>query len=193
MPKNAPATALFKKEIKNAVPGQILISSQEIKESLQKIAQIIAKDQSNQKCTIVGVLKGACLLVADLQRELYKAGMKNVEINFVKIKSYLSGTQSSRQPMLTSEIDFYPKDKNILIVDDIIDTGLTLKFLSTLLLKKGAASVRSLTLVSKPNRREVEFEPDYTCFEIPDVWIQGYGMDTNELGRNNPDIIIGPA
>lgn len=193
MPEKIHPLVLSKKEIKNAAPGQIFISAEEINESLQKIAPVIAKDYTGQELTLVGVLKGACLVIADLERLLYKTGLKKVEINFVQIKSYLSGTQSSHQPMLTSKIDFDPKNKNILLVDDIIDTGLTLKFLHELLIKKGTASVRSFTLVSKPRRREVKFEPDYVCFEIPNVWIEGYGMDTNGLGRNNPDIIIGPA
>lgn len=194
MPEKIYPIILFKKEIKNTTPGQILISAQEINESLKKIAPIIAKDYADKKLMLVGILKGACIVLADLERELYKAGLKKIEINFVQIKSYsASAVQSSGHPKLICPLNFDPKDQNILIMDDVIDTGVTLQFLSKLLIKKGAASVRIFTLVSKPKRREVKLEPDYVCFEIPNVWIQGYGMDTNELGRNNPDIIIGPV
>lgn len=174
----------------NPQPGDILITEQQIKEALQKIAQQIAHEYHNQQLLIISILKGAFIVTADLERELYKQGLHNIQTSFTRIKTY-QDTKSSQKPQILQPIDIDITDKHILLVDDIIDTGITLQFLHAHLTDQ-TRSIKSFALISKPDRRLVNYNTDFTCFQIPNLWIQGYGLDTNEQGRPNPNIILGP-
>jgi hypoxanthine phosphoribosyltransferase len=178
-------------EKKDFKPGDVLIDAKTITNRLDEISSLIAVDYPSE-FVLVSILKGSCTVTADLQRALYKVGCTKFSTSFITLKSYLSGTESSRKPKLVQDVDFDPQNKHILLVDDIIDTGYTLLFLHRHLKERGA-SVHSFVLLSKPERREVDYEADYVGFTIPNVWVEGYGMDSDEKGRGNPDIIVGPS
>lgn len=180
----------MEKRIKPYKPGETLISQHRIQKRVREIAQRIAQDYRGKDLVIVGIMKGTYVLLADLTRELYSAGLKTFLVGFITAKSYGSGTVSKKDPNITDQIDIELKNRNVLMVDDIVDTGKTLKTVIESL-KKKTLSIRSFVLLSKDERREVSFEPDYYGFKIPNVWVQGYGMDTDEKGRGNRDIIIG--
>lgn len=167
--------------------GSVLLSGEVIADRLREIALQIAKEYT-KPFLIVSILKGACMVTTDFQRALFDAGVTTVELSFVTIKSYIK-TESSKNPQFIYMGDFNPQGKQILIIDDIIDTGFTLQFLHNYLQEQGAV-VRSFALLSKPERREVSYEADYVGFSIPNVWVEGYGMDTEEKGRGNPNIIV---
>ncbi len=179
------------KHIKIYKPGETLISQRRIQKRTQEIARRIAQDYRGKDMVIVGIMKGTYVVLADLTRELYSAGLKTFSVNFITAKSYGSLTVSAKVPDIIDQIDIELKNKHVLLVDDIIDTGKTLKAVVDSL-KKRVISIRSFVLLSKDERREVSFKPDYVGFEIPNVWVQGYGMDTDEKGRGNKDIIVGP-
>lgn len=172
---------------------KILLSEQKIAEKIQELASQISMYYKGSPFVLVGVLKGACAFTADLQRALYKFGCKNFSISFITLRSYTAGTESSKQPRLVQDIDFDPQGKHVLVIDEVIDTGISLSYITDLFQKRGAASIKTCVLISKPSRREISFEPDYIGFTMSDVWLEGYGMDTDEYGRGNPDIIEGPS
>lgn len=180
-------------EVKDYNKGDVLIGEDKIKERLESLAKQIAEDYKDTSLLIVGILKGACMVISDLQKALYKSDYKNFQISFVTVKSYFSATESSKNPHLVQDIDSDPEGAEILLVDDIIDTGISLRFVHHTLKDRGAKSVKSLALLSKPDRREVDYKADYVGFIIPNIWVEGYGMDSDEKGRGNPNIIVGPS
>jgi len=169
--------------------GQHLISELEIQRRIVQLAQRIAKDYDGQEFVIVAVLKGAFMFAADLVRLLTKQGSK-AEIDFICAASYGSDVQSSGDVQIKLDVEVTIKEKHILIVDDIIDTGYTLSKIYKYLLKKGAVDVRTCVLLDKPSHREVEFKPEYIGFEIPDYFVIGYGLDCAERGRCLPYITV---
>lgn len=176
---------------KKYVHGDILISAYQIKKYLKHISPLIAKRYKGKQMVMVGIMKGTFILLADLARHLLDAGLDDFSVSFITVQSYKSRTISGKLNII-QDIDINPKGRHILLVDDIIDTGRTLQAVHTLFKKRGAFSVCSFILLSKPERRTVSYEPDYHGFVIPNVWVQGYGMDTAEIGRGNKNIIIGP-
>lgn len=174
-------------------PGNILIPSIEIDNRLNELADKIIIDYKNKQLILIGVMKGSFILLADLIRKLHIKGHSNVLVDFIDIKSYGSGMESNREPQVIKDVELSLKDKHVLLVEDILDTGHTLKTVFDLINNKFISSLKTFTLLSKPERREVEFEADYTGFVIPNIWIQGYGLDTDEKGRGCPDIIAGPV
>ncbi len=173
-------------------PGEIIITKSQIHDRVKELAQEISNDYKNKELLILSVLKGAFKITNDLSEELHVAGLTDLSITFMTLKSYPSGTISSSAAKIIHHMDIHPKDKNILIVDDIIDTGKSLNTIINLVKKDGCKSVKTFALLDKPDRREINIHADYVGFTIPDVWVQGYGMDTDELGRAEPNIIIGP-
>jgi hypoxanthine phosphoribosyltransferase len=173
--------------------GEILIHEKEIAKKIDELAARISVDYKNQSFVVVSILKGANIFAADLQRAIYKTGCTQFRVSFIGIRTYVSGTQSSKQPKLVHGIDFDPAGKHILLLDDVIDSGISLKHVVGLLTEQRAASVKSCVLISKTSPRDVVYEPEYCGFTLPDVWLEGYGMDTNEHGRGNPHIIEGPS
>ena len=163
----------------------ILISEEVIKQRIDELAAEIINDYNGQSITLVCALKGAIIFMADLARKL----PNQVEFDFIGTSSYGDGMASTGRVQLTKEPEFDPTDKNILLVEDILDTGHTLAFLRRYYRDKNPASVRTCCLLDKPERRVVSgLEADYTGFCIPDKFVVGYGLDYAQRYRNLPYI-----
>ncbi|OUJ18514.1 Hypoxanthine phosphoribosyltransferase [Methanonatronarchaeum thermophilum] len=160
----------------------LLYSEKEIKNKVKAIAKQITEDYQKNKPVMIGVLKGSVIFLSDLMRETEIP----LEIDFVDVKSY-KGTESTK-PELRLNTTHKIKNRDIILVDDILDTGKTMQLLKKEFKSRGAKSIKICTLLDKPSRREVEIQPDYTGFRIPDVFVIGYGLDYNEKHRNLPDI-----
>lgn len=177
------------KNIKNDITN-ILLTKEEIHNKLSDLARQVEIDYKNKNLLIIGVLKGAIMVVADFVRELNKS----VEMDWMALSSYGSGTKSSGSVKIIKDINIDLSGKNILIVEDIIDSGLTLSWLYENLLSRGSESVEILTLLSKPDAIKVDIDVKYIGFEIPNTFVVGYGLDYNEKYRNLPFIgILSPA
>lgn len=165
---------------------EVLISSQQIKERIREIAKQISADYANRSLLLVGVLKGGWIYLADLAREL----TVDAEVDFISVSSYGGGTKSSGTVKLLRDLTVNPADRNVLIVEDIIDSGITLSNLRSLFLKRNAADVQITALLSKPSRRKVDIPVKYVGFEIPDEFVVGYGMDFAEYMRGLQDVCV---
>jgi hypoxanthine phosphoribosyltransferase len=172
-------------------PGDILIPHEEIQKEMEELALEIAKKYKGQKLIVVGILKGAFKLTADLTSKLHEQGLTDLEISFIFMRSY-SGTNAGERLEILQDMDVDPRGRHVLIIDDILDSGRSLKEASDLIKLKGAASVESFVLLDKKEGRVVEYEADYVCFKIPKVWVQGFGMDTDGIGRADKNVIVGP-
>ena len=162
-----------------------LITEQEISRIVNKLADQINKDFSNQEVVAVGILKGSVIFLADLIRQLEMP----LVLDFIQVSSY-RGTQSTGEIIIKKDLAFDIKDKNILIIEDIIDTGVTLNSLKKIFMERGPKSLKVVTLLDKPSRRKVEFKADYIGREIPDEFVVGYGLDYDEKFRNLPYVGI---
>lgn len=167
--------------------GKTLISEHEIQHRTSQLANQIVKDFNNNEIIIIGVLKGAFMFTADLVRRLSKLDAK-IEIDFIRAHSYGNEKESSGKVEIDFDVSVDLKGAWVLIVDDIMDSGNTLKQVCAYLLNKGAAKVSTCVLLDKPSRRTTEFKPDYIGFEIPDHFVVGYGLDFSERGRCLPYI-----
>ena len=161
-----------------------LISQEEIENKVIELAKKIEKDYEKQEVLIVGVLKGAFVFVSDLVRNINL----DLSLDFIAVSSYGMSTESSGVVKINKDIEMDLSGKNVIIVEDIIDTGLTLKYIKEYLSGKNAKSVRICTLLDKPSRRKCDVEVDYIGFEIEDLFIVGYGIDCKEKYRNLPYI-----
>ena len=161
-----------------------LISQEEIETKVIELAKKIEMDYKNQEVLIVGVLKGAFVFVSDLVRNINL----DLSLDFIAVSSYGMSTESSGVVKINKDIEMDLSGKNVIIVEDIIDTGLTLKYIKEYLSGKNAKSVRICTLLDKPSRRKCNVEVDYVGFEIEDLFIVGYGIDCKEKYRNLPYI-----
>lgn len=166
---------------------EILITEEEIKSKLKELGEKITKDYRDKKdVLLVGVLKGAVLFIADLIRHIDLP----VQVDFMAVSSYGASTESSGVVRILKDLDENIEGKNILIVEDIIDSGLTLSYLYNMLKSRKPASIKICALLDKPSRRKVKIKVDYLGFEIPDYFVVGYGLDYNEKYRNLPFIGI---
>ena len=161
-----------------------LISQEEIETKVIELAKKIEMDYKNQEVLIVGVLKGAFVFVSDLVRNINL----DLSLDFIAVSSYGMSTESSGVVKINKDIEMDLTGKNVIIVEDIIDTGLTMKYIKEYLSGKNAKSVRISTLLDKPSRRKCNVEVDYVGFEIEDLFIVGYGIDCKEKYRNLPYI-----
>lgn len=180
------------KDIGTYKEGDIIIAEQEIIRRLDEIILQIAKRYKNKRLLLVGLLTGAAWLTVDILKRLHTSGVTDAELTFMKVSSYKNGTTATYEPKIEYDMLINPKDRTILLVDDIADTGKTFAAVTTLLRSKDAAEVRTFVLLDKPSRRKVSFIPDYICFTIPDIWVQGRGMDSDGFGRGDPNIRKGP-
>ncbi len=160
-----------------------LIDEIKIQDRIKEIAKTITKDFNNEEIILICILKGSLFFTADLAKRI----PSNVILDFMKVSSY-EGTQSTGKINLKLDLSTDITNKNVLIVEDIIDTGRTLTYLKEYLLNKNPKKLKICTLLDKKERREFDLEPDYTCFEIPDKFVVGYGLDYDELYRNLPYI-----
>ena len=165
--------------------GEVILSKEEIKKRVSELGREISEDYKGKPILVVGILKGAFVFMADLIREIDA----DIELDFMIVSSYGNSTESSGNVKIEKDLDNSPSGKNILIVEDIIDTGNTLKYLKEqYFANKNAESVKIVTLLSKPARRTAGIEPDYVGFEIEDKFIIGCGLDYAEKYRQLPDI-----
>ena len=164
--------------------GKIMLTEEEIAARIEALADKINSDYGNGEVIVVGVLKGCFVFMSDLIRKLNC----DVRTYFMEISSYQNATVSSGKITIKKDLDVDIEGKNVLIAEDIIDSGHTLSQLTEILKKRNPKSLKVCTLLSKPARREGEFEADYTGFEIEDKFIIGYGLDCAEQFRQLPYI-----
>ncbi len=165
---------------------EVLYTRQQIAERVAELGAVITRDLQGEKVVLIGVLKGAAIFLSDLARAL------DVEatFDFVAVSSYGSGQRSSGAVKLIKDLDDPIEGKNVLVVEDILDTGLTLSYLRNFFLRQKPKSLRIATLLDKPSRRLEKIEADYVGFSIPNLFVIGYGMDYAERYRNLPDICL---
>ena len=161
---------------------KVLIEENSIQERVRSLGAQISRDYEGKKLLVLGVLKGSFVFMADLIRAITVP----CEVEFMAVSSYRSGVKSSGVVKIIKDIDINPLDYNILIVEDILDSGLTLSYLRDLLMQRDASDIKIATLLDKPARRVADISPDYTCFEVPDEFVVGYGLDFAERYRNLP-------
>ena len=166
--------------------GEILIGEQELQARIGELGVEISKDYAGRDLLLVGVLKGAVFFLADLMRELTVP----CEIDFMAISSYGAGTDSSGVVRILKDLDINISGREVLVVEDIIDSGLTLSYLMRSLKARKPSSVEICALLTKPERREVEVPVRYTGFEIPNKFVIGYGLDFDERYRNLPYVAV---
>jgi hypoxanthine phosphoribosyltransferase len=168
-------------------PGiEILYTREQISERVAEIGAQITRDLQGEKLVMVGVLKGAAPFLADLARTV----RLDATFDFVATSSYGKGQRSSGAVKLIKDLDEPIEGKNVLVVEDILDTGLTLSYLRKIFLQQHPKSLRIVTLLDKPSRRLEKIEADYVGFSIPNLFVIGYGMDYAERYRNLPDICL---
>lgn len=160
-----------------------LITVEEIKERIRKIAKEITKEYKGTTLHLICVLKGGVIFMCELAKEIKDVP---VTLDFMAISSYGSGKVSSGIVKIVKDLDEPIEDKNLLIVEDIIDSGRTLNYLIQMLKERKPKSMKVCTLLDKPERRVVEVNVDYVGFEIPDKYVVGYGLDFDQKYRNLP-------
>ena len=164
--------------------AEVLISAEQIRTRTRELGQQISRDYQDQDLLLVCVLKGATAFLADLMREITVPHA----IDFMAISSYGASTESSGVVRILKDLDTNIAGRNVLIVEDIIDTGRTLSYITQMLKTRGPKSLRICSLLSKPSRREIEIRVDYVGFEIPNKFVIGYGLDFGEIYRSLPYI-----
>jgi hypoxanthine phosphoribosyltransferase len=164
--------------------GEVLIDEGVLRQRVESLGREISDDYAGRDLLLVGVLKGAVFFMADLMRELSIA----CEIDFMAISSYGAGTDSSGVVRILKDLDINIAGRDVLVVEDIIDSGLTLSYLMRTLRARRPASLEICTLLTKPERREIDVPVRYVGFEIPNRFVIGYGLDFAERYRNLPYI-----
>ena len=165
---------------------EVLIPSAEIQEKVRAMGARITQDYAGERLLLVGVLRGAVVVMSDLMRSINLP----CELDFMDISSYGSGTSSSGVVRILKDLEEDLTGRHVLIVEDIVDTGLTLSYLRRSLLARKPASLEICALLTKPSRRRVEIEVKYLGFEVPDEFVVGYGLDFAGAYRNLPDICV---
>jgi hypoxanthine phosphoribosyltransferase len=170
----------------NQISKQILFSRDEIQKRVREIASQISRDYAGRELVVIGILKGAFIFMADLVRGISVP----CKVDFVRVASYGASSESSGKVVMTKDIETSIKGRDILIVEDIIDTGLTLQYLVSWLKERSPNSLKICVFLDKRKRRKVTFEADYVGFTIDDGFVVGYGLDFNEQFRFFPDVYI---
>ncbi len=164
--------------------SEVLISKAELDARVAELGAQITEDYRGKNMLMVGILKGSVPFMADLMR----AVDLDLEIDFMSVSSYGGSTKSSGVVRILKDLDSDIRDKNVIIIEDIMDSGLTLAYLKGYLLKREPASLRICTLLDKPSRRTADIKADYIGFEVEDKFIVGYGLDIDQKYRNLPYI-----
>ena len=165
---------------------RVLVSNERIQARLDELAERINQDYAGKELLLVCILKGAVTVFADVLRRITIP----CQIDFLAISSYGSSTKSSGVVRILKDLDHGIEGKDVLIVEDIVDSGMSMHYLLDTLKTRKPASVRLLTLLDKPDRRRVELQADYIGFTIPDEFVIGYGLDYAEKYRNLPDVCV---
>ena len=163
----------------------VLISAEEIEEKVAAVGAQISKDFEGKDPIFVGVLKGCFIFMADLMRHVDI----HCSVDFMAVSSY-SGTSSTGAVRINKDLNQDIAGKDLILVEDILDSGVTLNYLKNYLEVRKPASIHIVTLMDKPSRRKADIYADYSCFEVPDAFVVGYGLDYNEKYRNIPYIGI---
>ena len=163
----------------------VLISAEELEEKVSAIGKRISKDFEGKDPIFVGVLKGCFIFMADLMRHV----TINCSVDFMAVSSY-NGTSSTGAVKINKDLNQDIAGKDVILVEDILDSGVTLNYLKNYLSVRQPASIHVVTLMDKPARRKADIYADYSCFEVPDAFVVGYGLDYNERYRNLPYIGI---
>jgi len=159
---------------------RVIVSEEDLQKRIKELAAQVDKDYEGKDLLLLGVLKGAVMAVADLSRAM----QRHVEMDWMAVSSYGSGTKSTGVVRILKDLDRDITGRHDLIVEDIVDTGLTLSWLTSNLLSRGAASVEILTILRKPEAAKVEVKVKYVGFDIPTEFVVGYGLDFDEKYRN---------
>jgi hypoxanthine phosphoribosyltransferase len=177
--------------MRDAAVGEILVQPDDLSRRVRELGHQITEDYAGRDLLLVGVLKGAVFFLSDLMREIEVP----CEVDFMAVASYGSSTDSSGVVRILKDLDAPIAGRNVLIVEDIVDSGLTLQYLLRNLAARHPASIEVCALLTKPSRREVEIEPRYVGFEIPNRFVVGYGLDHAERYRNLPYVaaLVQPA
>jgi hypoxanthine phosphoribosyltransferase len=165
---------------------KVLLSHEAIQARVQELGAQIAADYAGKEPHLVGVLKGACTFMTDLCRAIDLP----LTLDYIAVSSYGAATKSSGEVKLIKDLDQGLEGRDLLVVEDIVDTGLTLNYLLNVLRARGPRSLKVVALLSKPSRRLVETPVDYIGFSIDDLFVVGYGLDYNEKYRNLGDIVV---
>jgi len=163
---------------------QLLITSEEIEKRVQELADEISQDFEGKTLHMVGVLKGATVFLSDLVRKMSVP----TTIDFLAVASYGSSTESSGVVRMLKDLDENVESRDVMIVEDIVDTGLTLKYIEEIIRGRKVASLTKCTLLDRPDRRKVPVSVDYIGFTIPDKYVVGYGLDFEQKWRHLPAI-----
>ncbi len=161
---------------------RVMLTEEQLRARVKEIALAVDEDYAGKRPLVVGILKGSIIFYADFIRFLSMP----VELDFMAVSSYGSGAVSSGKLNIKKDLDRDVKGRDVIIVEDIIDSGFTLANLKALLYERGAASVKIVTLLNKAERREYEVAPDYNCFDIENEFVIGYGLDYDEQYRHLP-------
>lgn len=163
---------------------RILLSEEELEERIKAIGEQINRDYAGRQVHMICVLKGGAFFMCELAKKISVP----VSLDFMAVSSYGSGTKSGGVVKIVKDLDEAIKDKDVLVVEDIVDSGRTLSYLLEMLWNRGPASLKLCTLLDKPDRRVVDVDVDYTGFQIPDEFVVGFGLDYDQRYRNLPYI-----
>ncbi len=164
---------------------RVLVTEEEIRKKVRELGRRIGEDYQGKTPVMICILKGACIFFSDLIREI----PLQLTTDFMAISSYGSATKTTGVVRILKDLDKDILGKDVIIVEDIVDTGVTLNYLKSMLAHRGAASIRIAALLDKTARRTVkDLKVDYVCFDIPDAFVVGYGLDYDQTYRNLPDI-----
>ncbi len=163
---------------------RVIVSEEDLQKRIKELAAQVDKDYEGKDLLLLGVLKGAVMAVADLSRAM----QRHVEMDWMAVSSYGSGTKSTGVVRILKDLDRDITGRNVLIIEDIVDTGLTLSWLKANLESRGVGNVEILTILRKPEAAQVEVDVKYVGFDIPTDFVIGYGLDFDEKYRNLPFI-----
>jgi hypoxanthine phosphoribosyltransferase len=163
---------------------EIMITAEQLQDRIREIGAEITRDYAGRRPELICVLKGAIVFMSDLMRAIDL----NLTIDFIAVSSYGKGANSTGEVKILKDLDGPLEGRDIILVEDILDTGLTLSYLAQNFRARGATSIKLVALLNKPGRRKVDVTPDYVGFEIPDKFVVGYGLDFGERYRNLPYI-----
>ncbi len=163
---------------------EVMLTEDEVDARIREVAEQISKDYEGKSIHMICVLKGGSFFMTELSKRITVP----VSLDFMSVSSYGGSTKSSGVVKITKDLDEPLDGKNVLVVEDIVDSGRTLSYLLELLRDRGPAEVKLCTLLDKPERRVIDVHVDYTCFEIPDEFVVGYGLDYDQRYRNLPYI-----
>ncbi|MGA9769722.1 MAG: hypoxanthine phosphoribosyltransferase [Blastocatellia bacterium] len=165
---------------------RVLISTEQLQTRVRELGQQITRDYAGKNLHMLGVLKGACVFLSDLMRAIDLP----MSLDFIGISSYGASTKSSGEVRITKDLDVSLAGKDVLVVEDIIDTGLTLNYMVNIFKSREVNSLQIAALLDKPDRHQIEVDANYIGFTIPNHFVVGYGLDVGELYRNLPFIAV---